>query len=731
MDLSLSRSSSVGSSLHELALDAPRDAALEAGRFTILSADEREEGLAQAQENISPSGISGFFRSMGNAFLGLFSSKQAQLNAARALIEKPTAELTASINFITRFNGLLGERSDQFAPMTFENFDQYIEALQNNQLLVEDGESETGFTAVDPTRVAHNEVAGLSIEILQMRIDRDLERLGPQLIDVKNSLTQFQALTPNQVLSAAQKTVNAWRKAIHTVGATVSDAEFRGLVTKASQNLGATVTNPEFVEAQAVSDWAQDGQQNFVNEAAQTFAEAVKSIKEQAGPEEADQNMEALTTLLGSIDTRARNIGAILGREDTDEIKDSLLEMLNDVPAFKAALTTAQDELREVVRTNQSVEDLTATRMDGVLAGQTGIIEAEKTLANSTLKGEAAIAGTFGALLQPDVVLGALMTTGMSEADARQKVAEEFPGHADRAVETFASTDRELAGVLYQNDAIIAEGQTRAEVALGKLDLLNQFVSEENEAEMTVDVDIENDPIELPESQEERQAFVGEELREAFLERFEALAGMTDEEAHPTLLAQLIGHLGPDGTEAVLGRVVRVEAIVAAKTTEAGQALAHNGRALVTFKASEDEAPRGIDALRQLISANRDVIDHKKQQQIELERAMTQPIDAERVSEDAPGIGTRIANWFRSFGSSTPASKPSVDRLEDEQLDWEVMGSSSPSLSRRSLSVGSDQMMPLFDSRESGLFGSQARPSTPVHTGSLLDLDGYSSGEDL
>ena len=645
----------------------------DAGRFTILSPAEREQGLAQARENISPSGISGFFRSAANTVIGWFSSDQAKLNSARALLAKPTTQLTAAVNFMTRFNAQIeGVRVDgDFAPMTFENFDQYIQALQHGQLLIVDEDSETGFTAVNPARVCEDRQDGFEMRFLMRDIKDDLKELGPQMINVGNDLGKYLALTPDRVLGEVQKTVNAWRDAVQTVGATVSDAEFRGIVTAASQTLGATVNDAEFVEAQAVTDWADRGQQNFVNEAAQQFADAVKTLKEEAPADQADQNMQALETLLASIDTRARSLGGILGDEDTDGIKDRLLDMLNENEGFRAALTTVQGELREVVRTNQDVADLTQETMDTMIAGQTGIIEAEKTLEGTPLKGEAAVAGSFSGLLDPENAKLLLMAGGMSAEAANKKVAEEFPEHADRAVEMLTGAETALANTIYQNDAVIAEGQRKAEVALGKLALLNEFISEDNKDEMEVDPDIENDPIELPMSQENRQAFIGTELREAFLERFEILAGQTDEEAHATLLEQLIVQLGPEGTEAVLGAQIDPRDIFASRTTATGERLTHGGRTLLTFARSED-GPRGIDQLRARIKANRAVLDHKKAQQRELEEALMRSAEPKEASR---GILATIGGLFRR---SQPAERQEESPEVAERVETRPATPSSP-----------------------------------------------------
>lgn len=647
-------------------------------RYTILSPAERDQGLARARETISPSGISGFFKSALNTVIGWFSSERAQLNSAKALLAKPTAQLTAAVNFMTRFNAKIeGVGVDEdFAPMTFENFSQYIEALQNGQLLIADEASETGYRAVTPSQICEDRQDSFEMRFFMLELEKDLTRLGPQMINVGNDLGKYLALTPDQVLGEVEKTVNAWRVAILTVGETVSDAEFRGIVTAATQTLGATVSRPEFVEAQAVSDWARLGQQNFVDEAAQEFARAVKTLKEQAPAEQPDQNMEALQTLLASIDTRARELGRILGEEDVEGIRDQLLDKLNQHEGFKAALETVQEELREVVRTNQSVEDLTQETMDAMLAGQTGIIEAEKTLEGTPLKGEAAVAESFRGLLDPENTIALLMAGGMSEEAARQKVAVDFPEHAQKAVDTFARAEQALAATLYNNDRVIAEGQERANVALGKLALLNQFISEDNKAEMEVDPELENDPIELPESKEERQAFIATELREAFLERFEALAGNTDAEAHATLLEQLIVQLGPDGTSAVLGAPVDPRDIFAEVRTGSGQPVAFGGKTLLTFAASED-GPRGIDQLRTRIRANRAVLDHQKQRQREVQEALFRSTEPVATST---GIMARIAGLFSrrapQEGSRETSSPALVDRVE----------TSSPLLASRSLS---------------------------------------------
>ncbi|MCB1073652.1 MAG: hypothetical protein KDK96_11230, partial [Chlamydiia bacterium] len=70
--------------LSSSALDRPESRDLMAPeRYTILSPAEREQGLAQARETISPSGISGFFKSALNTVIGWFSSERAQLNSAK------------------------------------------------------------------------------------------------------------------------------------------------------------------------------------------------------------------------------------------------------------------------------------------------------------------------------------------------------------------------------------------------------------------------------------------------------------------------------------------------------------------------------------------------------------------------------------------------------------------------------------------------------------------------
>ncbi|MDN3508457.1 MAG: hypothetical protein P0S93_00230, partial [Candidatus Neptunochlamydia sp.] len=618
----------------------------EAERYTILSPEERNQGLAQARENISPSGISGFFRSVLNTIIGWFSSDQAQLNSARALLAKPTTQLTAATNFMTRFNVKIegvGVNED-FAPMTFKNFDQYIEALRNDQVLIKDIESETGFTPVTPSQSCENRQDGLEMQFFMLGLKEDLIRLAPQVINVGNNLRKYLALTTDKVLYEVQKTVCAWRKAIRTVGATVSDAEFRGIVIAASQKLGETVNRPKFVETQAIADWAQMGQQNFVNEAAQQFAQVVKTLKKEAPKDQEDQNMEALTTLLASIDTRARELSELLSNQDTNTITDDLLAILNKHEGFRAALKTVQDELKEVVRTNQDVAALTQETMDAMLAGQTGIIEAEKTLTGTPLKGEAAIAGSFRGLLDPKHAMSLLMAGGMSEEEAKTKVAVDFQEHAKRAVDTFTRVETALANTIYKNDAVIAEGERKAEIALEKLQLLNQFISEDNKDEMDVDPEIETDPINLPDSKKARQVFIAGELREVLLERFEALAGNTDEEAHATLLKQLIVQLGPEGTKTVLGAQVDMKKIFTCLTTRSGQNVAHSKRELLTFADAKDGKPRGIDQLRSLISENRAALEQSKAERRKVEEAVArlrserQEESPSRVIKDSPEL---------------------------------------------------------------------------------------------
>ena len=395
--------------------------------------------------------------------------------------------------------------------------------------------------------------------------------------------------------------------------------------------------------------------------------------------------------------------------------------MLNEVPEFRTALETAQADLREVVRTNQSVEDLTATGMSGVVAGQTGIIEAEKTLEKSTLKGEAAIAATFGALLQPDVVLNTLMVTGLSKEEAIEKVAKDFPEHANLAVDTFASTDRELAGVLYENDRIIAEGQARAEVALQKLDLLNHFVSKSQEETMSINVEAQNKPIQLPQTKEDRQAFIGQELKEAFLERFELLAGTSDEEAHPTLLAQLIGQLGEAGTMAVLGEAIRPEDIFISKKTTGGQELTHKETTLATFKASEEQDPRGIDLLRQKIKQNRTEIELAKRQHLDSQELELRLVDLEssRVQVQSSG-GNRFTRFFRNlFGRSNPQ--------EQQLLESPLMsGQHTPRYFEPLSKVGSKRgsFVDLRDLESSQMMMKPKSQMRRIHSsGNLLDLE--------
>ncbi len=640
-------------------------------RFSILDTagvPADAAALAKVQGQLRPQGIiANIVDTIWNrGIVAIFSSEQRQLNAARDLLAKPTEDLTKAMNHFAN----LSNQVQRFggAPITLENVQQYAQALKAGMVLVEveDERAPNGVRLEAQEPILRDEIQELRFARLSdgIRIT-DLEGLVEGVMTGKAPMT----------LLTAAKAVATWNQATQTAGKDLTDAEFRGLVTQANANAVDAGASRSFVENNTVTAWAQVdsmGQRKFVNETAQEFTEAVKGI---AGE---DHDGSSVTALIEKVDDRADKIAEITGGNAT-QIKQALLTSMNAVPGFKEALMGAQESLKTVVQNNQSHEFLAREQMTHLAETQDGVIDSVKsTIEGSQLKGEAAIVGTFGPLLVPETSIDHAAQVGKPEnlhLGAEGQLAGEFVTIAEAANTGFNGHQEQLQTLLTDGNRVaVAAGQERAEAALRKLDIMNGLISEANADEeivedsgrtWAVDVRATNRPIE-----DLSAGAVAHASREAFLTMIEKLAGATDEEASPTLLAALLDRLGPEGQRAVLGQAFDPKDMFAVVTRD---------RAEVTYKETtmlqfagrrpsgedldllEDERP--IAALRGVIGAIRGR--EAEALRLEQEEAMQAALLERQLNRTTMD---KVGNFFRGLFTSSSASEDLVDRVEPESL---------------------------------------------------------------
>ncbi|MCP5504469.1 MAG: hypothetical protein H7A41_04875 [Chlamydiales bacterium] len=642
-------------------------------RFSIIDTESvpaDAAALAKVQGQLRPQGfLAKAIDTLWNrGIAAIFSSEQRKLNAARDLLAKPTEDLTKAMNHFSS----LSNQVQRFggAPITLENVQQYAAALKAGMVLVEveDEEAPNGVRLEAQEPVLENEIQELRFARLSdgIRIT-DLEGLVAGVMTGK---------TPMTLLTAA-KAVAVWRDAIQTAGKPLSDAEFRGLVTQANANVVDAGANRAFVESNTVTSWAQIdgmGQAKFISEAVAKFTEAVKGID---GEEHTGQAVRELHT---KIEERAGKIAEITGG-DAQAIKQALLNKLNAVPGFKETLMTAQDSLLKVVENNQSHAFLAREQMDEIGIRQQAIIDSEKNSFDGGIrKGEAAVVGTFAGLLHPETTRAALELHGRQEELEPGGKYEEVANHA---LASFGHLDAQMTALFTQGNAVkVAEGQARAQAALDKLDDLNTLISEANadeeveeESERTwaVDTRATNKPI--PEEAQTPAAVAGA-LEEELLTMIEGLAGQSDSEASPTLLAQLLHFITPAGVAAIDDSLVVEEEMFANETVdgtvvrrEASLPIHGEERGPVdlgvTMLKFAGDRPFGEAADDRPIARLRGAIGAIRAEQAEVQRREEEAkMEAARLAREAnPTIGMRIGRLFsRSQAPRVEASH--VDRVE-------------------------------------------------------------------
>ncbi|MDJ0652132.1 MAG: hypothetical protein QNJ27_03915 [Simkaniaceae bacterium] len=521
---------------------------MNSARFNIIDRENDAVAVANVQKQLRPQGmVARIVNTIWNrGIVALFSSEQRQLNAARDLLAKPTEDLTKAVN---RFASL-STQVQQFggAPITLENVQQYAAALKEEKILVKVEDqtalNQVRFEAKEPVFSKEKP----NIQILKFARLSD----GIRIADLEERLEGvMKGKTPMTLLNAA-KAVASWNQAIQTAGKNLSDAEFRGLVTQANAAAINNGADREFIESNTVTAWAQVdslGQRKFVNEMAQEFTEAVQEID--------GENWEntPVTALIEKVDNRAKKIAEINGG-DTNQIKQALLDSMNAVSGFKKALMEAQESLKTVVANNQSQQFLAREQISLLGETQDQMIDSVKTaIEGSELEGEAAIVGTFTPLLFPQMTAYAMGLAG--RPDLLSMGAEgpqgKFVEIADSASARFSAHQEQLQELLNQgNKSAVEKGQRKAEDALRKLESLNAFVNENNQA--CVAIEATDKPIEQISA-----GAVAEASREDFLTMIEKLAGASDEEAAPTLLEALLQALGREGQEAVLGQTFETD----------------------------------------------------------------------------------------------------------------------------------------------------------------------------
>lgn len=638
-------------------------------RFSILDTagvPADAAALEKVQGQLRPQGIiANIVDTIWNrGIVAIFSSEQRQLNAARDLLAKPTEDLTTAMNHFASLSAQV--QGFGGVPITLQNVEQYAAALKTGMILVEveDETAPNGVRLVSREPRIESEIEALRFGRLTdgLRIT-DLEGLVGGILTGK---------TPMTLLTSA-KAVATWNQAIQTAGKDLSDAEFRGLVTQANANAVANGANREFVEANTVTAWAQVdsmGQRKFVNETAQEFTEAVKGI------DSAEHDGSSVEALIAKVDARADKIAEITGGDAT-EIKQALLTSMNAVPGFKEALMEAQDSLKTVVQNNQSHEFLAREQIALLGETQDGIIDSVKsTIEGSQLKGEAAIVGTFGPLLVPETTIDTVRQAGHPELLSRGQdgLEGQFVDVAEAANTGFNGHQAQLQTLLTDGNRVaVAAGQERADAALRKLGIMNELISdgnkdapiiEDSDRTWAVNIEATNRPIE-----DTSAGAVAGASREAFLTMIEKLAGTTDEEASPTLLAALLGRLGEDGQLAVLGQAFDPRAMFAQVTRDERE-VGYKETAMLQFAGQRPESEliadgRPIAALREAIGGIRreQAAAVREQEALKMEEARLQ-------REANPTVGMRISKWFSDHNpfASRPASEDQVDRVDSEPL---------------------------------------------------------------
>lgn len=605
-------------------------------RFSVITPEEASQ-LPEARKFLEV----GIF----DRIKGLFSSDQAKINAAKNLLAKPTYEVSRSVRVIADLNNLIkglnkdiqetrpanaysffdeneetSEEKIQIPLINETNYEEFLEKFENGELV-----SELGKAGLDPTRIS---LFNLSVQFIVDNYAGQRDKHGEKI-----------AGNLRELLTPAMADLVQWDNALMSMQAMTTDTLFRAVVAEATANVqghdrvAKHTAGKAFVQENTAELWAKSGQGQFLKEVADEFAAAIEGIDSE------DSTGDKVDDLFTKIDNRAQKIAGVLNLEDHEEVRDSLLNQLNQVEGFEENFKKARGQLLQIVADRQDLAKVSAPQIALITGQQQEIQNAGKKIAGSSLQGEAAIRAAFEANLSPGVSRD--LTRAVGKQDQEQNLALT----ADDAVRVIGETNLAIRTLLAGNKDAVAEAQSQANYALNKLDLMNQLVGSAKQAELAVDTEKVNQPITYV-SEEATPLNVAYELTGELLEMLDTLAnGKGAHAPSPTQLEAVLKALqsqtltetdesGEHTTSAlavVLRQEIDLNTIFARQTVDFGGQtfnVTHQDVQLLEFLDhvdSTEEAPKGINELRAQI------------------RAVKEAREAEEAERKAPLVGTRTS----------------------------------------------------------------------------------------
>lgn len=501
----------------------PPTANIENAKYSLVVPEEVDKMLPEAKKFLEVGVL--------DRFIGIFSSEQRAINAAKDLLAKPTQEISQAVIDSVSID-------DNFT----ENINTIITTL-NNQIYIEHDKDSLAFSDTSRYiyRINKNNYQQFLSDIQNGVFESNLKNQGLDPKTIQASIDYIHKVVREK--TNLEGPLKQWDGALMLMEAKTTDALFKAVVTQAAHHLKTHETIKDapmilsFIEKHAANVWADSSHQAFLSTIANELKTEVKTY-----PSSPDNT--AIENILYKINCRAIKIAQIRNtteEEDIEKIKQNLLDQLNKVPGFQDVFKKAQSELIQIVNDQRNLKKISAPQVEQI---------------NREIQmGENAIAATIKNIRE-----------GM---DILQK----------------------------GNIEVIIEAEAKAEAALAKLKLMNQFISPQESQNLS----LTNNPA-LATNNPYALHNIITALEDDFLSIMDTLADSKN--PSPTLLyevmsrlngAQVVRNIGhADKQVSFLELILGENAPHLDDIFEENSAISSTDVQLYRFK----QHPQGIDALR-------------------------------------------------------------------------------------------------------------------------------------